>query len=76
MALLGKMLFHAATRLARDPEARAKAAALLETEIKPRAKQVRQSMRAAAAEANPRREPARFAGALTRHLKNQINRKP
>ena len=76
MAILGKMLFHAATRLAKSPEARAKAAALLETEIKPRAKQVGQSLRAAAAEANPRREPARFAGVLTRRLKKQITRKP
>jgi len=70
------MLFHAATRLANDPKARAKAAALLENEVKPRAKQVRQTMRAAAAEADPRQEPARFAGVLTRRLKNQINRKP
>ena len=76
MALLGKMLFHAAARLAKNPEARARAAALLETEVKPRAKQVGQSLRAAASEADPRREPARFAGVLTRRLKKQLTRKP
>ena len=70
------MLFHAAARLANNPEARAKAAALMEDEVKPRAKQVRQTMRDAAAEADPRQEPARFAGVLTRHLKNQIKGKP
>jgi len=76
MPILQKMLFHAAARLAKDPEARAKAAALMEDEVKPRAKQVRQTMRDAAAEADPRQEPARFAGILTRRLKNQMTRKP
>jgi len=72
MPLLRRFLLHAAKRLALDPEARARAAHVLEKEVKPRARAAwrrarpkldaaRADLKDIAAETDPRRHPGRFA---------------
>ncbi len=72
MAILARLLFHAAARLTSDPRIRAKAADILEHEVKPRAtaawRQTRPKLEAArdelrdiAEETDPRENPRVFA---------------
>jgi len=79
MALLRTLLFQAARRLAADPRVRAKAAEVVETEIKPRARaaaakakprieETRADLRRIAAETDPRTQPARFARRAARRI--------
>ncbi len=83
MALLQRLMFAAARRIAADPRTKAKAKQVFETEIKPRAAdalakakpkiaKAKESVRAElddiAKDTDPRREPARFAGRLARRL--------
>lgn len=69
---LRRMLLLAARHIAADPRVRAKAAEIIEREIRPRAERawqsaqpridaVRSELAAIAAEADPRTEPRRFA---------------
>lgn len=79
MTILRKLLVNAARKIAADPRTRAKAADLLENQVKPRmrdaAARARPKIEAAraelkdlAAETDPRRNPAEFAGRLTRRI--------
>ncbi len=76
---LRRLLFHAARKAAADPRVRAKAAEVFEREVKPRAKAVwaetkprleaaRDDIKQAAAKADPRDDPAGFAGELKRRI--------
>ena len=73
MTLLRRMLFRAAVRVAGDPRLRAKARDVFDKEVRPRAENAwrraeprldaaRSDLREAAKAADPRRDPARFAG--------------
>ncbi len=79
MAILRQLLMSAARRIAANPRAREKAAELVETEIKPRARAAMEKarpkvaaakaeIRNIAAETDPLDKPAEFAGRLTRRL--------
>lgn len=72
MRILSRLLMSAARRIAADPRVRAKAAEVMETEIKPRAqaawRQAKPQLENAAAElrdiareTNPRANPGKFA---------------
>ncbi len=72
MAILRRLLVHAATRLTSDPRVRAKAADVLEREMKPRAaaawrrtrpklEAARDELRDIAEETDPRENPRGFA---------------
>ena len=76
---LRRLLFSAARKAAADPRIRAKAAAVFEHEVKPRAKAAwaqtkprleaaRDDIKQAAATVDPRDDPAGFAGELKRRL--------
>ncbi len=76
---LRRLLFHAARKAAADPRVRAKAAEVFEREVKPRAKAAwaetrpvleaaRDDIKQAAAKADPRDDPAGFAGELKRRI--------
>ena len=80
MLLIRQLVLYAARRIAADPRVRAKAAEVLETEIKPRAKaawrQTKPKIEAAAAElkdiareTRPLQHPAKFAARLKQRLK-------
>lgn len=77
--MLRRMLFHTARRLASDPRLRAKAAEVLEHEVKPRAeaawREIKPRLEAAkaeledvASEADPRESPRKFAAKLKARL--------
>ncbi len=79
MTILRSLLMNAARRLAADPRARAKAAEVVEAEIKPRARAAvektkpkidaaKAEIRNIAAETDPLDKPAEFAGRLTRRI--------
>lgn len=79
MTPLQRLLYLAARKIAANPEARAKAAEVYRDEVKPRAEQAMQKakpkmdaakaeLRDMAAEIDPRREPARFAGRVVRRV--------
>ncbi len=79
MTLLQRLLLNAARKIAANPEAREKAAEIYRDEVKPRAEQAvkkakpkmdaaRAELRDMAAETDPRREPARFAGRVMRRV--------
>jgi hypothetical protein len=83
MTFLHRVLLYAARRVASDPRTREKAAEMFENEVKPRAEAawretkpkieraaqgVKAELRDIAAEADPRVEPARFAGRLARRI--------
>ena len=79
MALLQRLLFGAARRLASDPDARRKAAEIYHGQVKPAAEEARRrakpkidaaraELRDIAKHTDPRAEPAKFAGRLTRRL--------
>ena len=87
MAFLHRFLLNAARRVASDPRTREKAAELFATEVKPRAEEAwrktkpkieraTEEAKAAfmnlAAETDPRKEPARFAGRLARRIINKV----
>ena len=72
MPILRRLFVHAATRLASDPRVRAKAAEVVEREVKPRAaaawqrtrpklEAARDDLRDIAAETDPRENPRAFA---------------
>ncbi|MCH7544606.1 MAG: hypothetical protein IIB65_13320 [Proteobacteria bacterium] len=80
MLLIRQLVLYAARRIAADPRVRAKAADLLETEIKPRAKaawaETKPKIEAAAAElkdiareTRPLKHPAKFAAKLKERLR-------
>ncbi len=86
MALLQRFLLQAARRLAADPRAREKAAELVETQIKPRARAAvekskpkieaaKAEIRNIASETDPLEKPAEFAGRLTRRLIDKVKGK-
>ena len=86
MALLQRLLFGAARKLASDPEARRKAAEVYHDRVKPAAAEAarrakpkmeaaRAELRDIAKETNPRNEPAKFAGRLTRRLMDKARGK-
>ena len=79
MALIHRLLFHAAQRFVTDPRVREKAAELIETEVKPRVRdtwqQVKPRIDAAksdlaqiASEADPRVKPKEFAVRVKQRL--------
>ena len=79
MPTLRYLLVHAARRLAADPRVRAKAAAVFDKELKPRAQAAwrqaqprlhaaRNEMRAIAAETNPRDNPREFVRKVKQRL--------
>lgn len=87
MAFLHRFLLHAARRVASNPRTREKAAELFETEVKPRAEEAwrktkptierateeaKAAFRKLAAETDPRKEPARFAGRLARRIIDRV----
>ncbi len=72
MATIHRLLLHAARRLASDPRVQAKAAELYDKEVKPRAKAAwretkpkidaaKAELRDIAGEADPRKDPRKFA---------------
>ena len=72
MALIHRLLFHAAQRLATDPRVKAKAAELIETEVQPRVRDAwqqakpridaaRSDLAQIATETDPREKPKEFA---------------
>ncbi len=84
MSILGQLFFQAAARLTRDPVVRAKAAEILENEIKPRAaetwrkakpklEEARDDLRDIAGETDPRKNPRAFASKVKQRF---IDRKP
>ncbi len=86
MTILRNLLINAARRIAADPRTREKAAKLVETEIKPRARAVAEKakpkiaaakaeIRKIAAETDPLDEPAEFAGRLTRRIIDKVKGK-
>ncbi len=83
MAFLHRFLPHAARRVVSDPRTREKAAELFEKEVKPRAEEAwrktkpkieeaKAEFRNLAAETDPRKEPARFAGRLARRIIDRV----
>ena len=79
MALIHRVLFHAAQRLATDPRVKEKAAKLIETEVKPRVRdawqQAKPRIDAAksdlaqiASETDPREKPKEFAVRVKQRL--------
>ncbi len=77
--LLSRLLFNAARKAATDPRVRAKAADVFENTVKPRAEAAwaeakprletaRDEIKEAAAAADPRGDPAGFAGELKRRI--------
>jgi len=79
MTILRQILINAARRIAADPRAQAKAADLVETEIKPRARAAadkakpkiaaaKAEIRNIASQTDPLDKPAEFAGRLTRRI--------
>ena len=86
MALLQRLLFGAARKLASNPEARRKAAEVYRDQVKPAAekfqRRAKPKVEAAKAElrdmaknTDPRAEPAKFAGRLTRRLMDKARGK-
>ena len=84
MALLQRLLFHAAQRLVADPRVRQKAAELVETEVKPRARQAwqrtkprldaaKRELADIAAETDPRDNPKAFADKVKQRLFERKN---
>jgi hypothetical protein len=87
MVFLQRILLYAARRVASDPRTREKAAEMYQNEIKPRAEAAwretkpkieraaegaKAELRDIAAETDPRREPARFAGRLARRIIDKV----
>ena len=79
MAVIHRLLFHAAQRLVTDPRVREKAAELIETEVKPRVRdawqQAKPRIDAAksdlaqiASETDPREKPKEFAVRVKQRL--------
>lgn len=79
MVLLRYLLFRAARRIASDPHLQARAAEVVEREVKPRAEaawrqakpkldSARDEVRSAAAETDPRRNPRAFAANLAKRV--------
>jgi len=84
MPLIRTLLARAARRIASDPRAQAKAADVYRQEVAPRASKAWQEtkprlnaakgeLKDLAAEADPLREPARFAAKLTKRI-GEVNR--
>ncbi len=80
MVLLNRLLAYAARRIAADPRVQRKAAELVETELKPRARQlgrhakakldvVRDEVKDIAREADPRKDPRAFAAKVKERIK-------
>ena len=79
MALIHRVLFHAAQRLATDPRVKEKAAELIETEVKPRVRDAwqqakpridaaRSDFAQIASETDPREKPKEFAVRVKQRL--------
>ncbi len=79
MPLLQRLLVHAASRLARDERVRAKAAEIVDREVKPRAaaawqktkpklEAARDDRRTIAAETDPRDKPREFAAKVKKRF--------
>ncbi len=86
MAILHRMLFHAAKRLGSDPRVRAKAAEVFENEVKPRAKAAwrrtkpkldaaKAELSAIARETDPREHPRAFAAKVKERIVNRNKRR-
>lgn len=82
MIFLRRLLFHAAVRAARDPRLQAKAREVYEGEVRPRAEDAwrrakprldaaRSDLRDAAKAADPRHNPARFAGEVVKRWRRR-----
>lgn len=80
MALLHRLLAYAARRVAADPRVQQKAAELIETELKPRARDfgrqakakldiVKDEVKDIAREADPRENPRAFAAKVKERIK-------
>ncbi|MEE8189425.1 MAG: hypothetical protein V3T80_09475 [Kiloniellales bacterium] len=81
MTILRRLFFQAVTKVAADPRIRAKAAQVVEREVKPRVQaawretkpkleSARDELRDIAAEADPRRDPKGFARRLRDRLRD------
>ena len=79
MALIHRLLFHAAQRLATDPLVKGKAEELIETEVKPRVRDAwqqakprieaaRSNLAQIASETDPREKPKEFAVRVKQRL--------
>ena len=79
MALIHRILFHAAQRLVTDPRVKEKAAELIETEVKPRGRDTwkqakpridaaRSDLAQTASETDPREKPKEFAVRVKQRL--------
>ena len=79
MALIHRLLFHAAQRLVTDPRAQEKAAELIETEVKPRVRDAwqqakpridaaRSDLAQIASETDPREKPKEFVVQVKQRL--------
>ena len=79
MALIHRLLFHAAQRLATDPRVKEKAAELIVTEVKPRVRDAwqqakpridaaRSDLVQSASETDPREKPKEFAVRVKQRL--------
>jgi len=81
MAILNRLFAQAAAKLASDPRVRAKAAEVVERELKPRAaaawaqtlpklESARDELRDIAAETDPRENPRAFAAKVRRRIRD------
>ena len=79
MALIHRLLFHAAQRLVTDPRAQEKAAELIETKVKPRVREgwnqakpridaAKSDLAKIASETDPREKPREFAIQIKQRL--------
>ena len=79
MVMLRYLLYRAARRIAADPRVQARAAEVVEQELKPRAEAAwrrakprldaaKQEVRSAAAETDPRRNPGAFAANIAKRV--------
>ncbi len=86
MAILGRMLFHAAKRLGADPRVRAKAAQLFDGEVKPRVEAAwrrtkpkldaaKAELSAIAHETDPREQPRAFVAKVKKRIVNRKKRR-
>ncbi len=86
MAILPRLLLHAARRLASDPRVRAKAAEVYDKEVKPRAEAAwrrtkpkidaaKAELRDIAAETDPRKDPRKFARKVKERLLERDKRR-
>jgi len=84
MAILNRLLAQAAAKLASNPRVRAKAAEVVEREVKPRAAEVwrqtkpklesvRDELRDIAAETDPRDDPRAFAAKIRQRIRDRGN---